>query len=396
MKNDFLRRTWAEIDLDALEYNIRQIRGLLKPDCKLLSVVKADAYGHGQHYAARSIDRSGADWFGVSNLEEALLLRESGIEKPVLIFGITPVEHAAILKRENLTQTIVSPEYAAELSQAAARLGETLDVHIKLDTGMGRAGLLCGEVPDLNSVAAVCRMQSLHASGIYTHFSSTDDPSPESESYTRLQFARFCSALVGLEKAGIRFELAHCCNSGGVLRYPEMHLDMVRPGLIQFGLYPDDFRPVALKSAMQLRSAVSLVKDIPAGSAVSYGRTFVAERPMTIAIVSIGYADGYCRSLSGRGCMLVRGQKAPIVGRVCMDLTVLDVTGIDGVREGDIATVFGCDGEANLPAEAVAELAGTIHYEVICKVGRRVPRGYYSGGERIGTSNYLHMDLPIL
>ena len=374
--DQYLRRTWSEIDVSALEHNARLIRSLLG-GTRWLSVVKADAYGHGAQAAPLIFERCGADWFGVSNLEEAIALREAGISRPILILGTTPPEYAALMKRDGITQTVFSEEYARLLSAEAVKSGVTLNVHLKLDTGMGRIGFRCTEeeAADIDSICRVCRLPGLEPTGIFMHFPSADEDTPESVRYTRSQFERFNDVIDRLGARGIHFELRHCCNSAATLYYPEMRLDMVRPGLIQYGMFPGkiipelDFRP-----AMQLKTVISMVKQLPAGEPVSYGRTYYTDRPTVVATAAIGYADGYFRSLSGRSYMLVHGRPAPVIGRVCMDQLMVDVTGIDGVRAGDIATVFGSDGGATLPAEKLAEFAGTISYEIITRIGRRVPR----------------------
>ena len=387
MNNSF-RRTWAEIDLDNLKYNISQIRSLLSPECMIMSVVKADAYGHGEEYTAKYLDGCGVDWFGVSNLDEAITLRRQGISKPILILGFTPPELSKSLAENNITQTVFSLDYAKRLSSAALLSNETIDVHIKLDTGMGRIGF--NAVSALSDAKSACLLPGFNITGVFTHFSSADDLSPSSVEYTEHQFDLFMRAVSALENDGIRFKVKHCCNSAALIHYPKMHLDMVRPGIIQYGLHPSsaqDFFP--LKPVMQLKSVVSLVKTVNKGDCISYGRSFAAEKPMKIATVAIGYADGYFRAFSNCAYVLVHGKKAPVIGKVCMDQLMLDVSDIDGVSSGDIVTLFGNDGDTSLPVETLAELANTINYEVICHIGRRVPRAYFSEGKCIDTVNYL-------
>jgi len=379
----YLRRTWSEIDLSALEHNARLIRSVLD-GVKWMSIVKADSYGHGAQTVPRIFEKCGADWFGVSNLDEALALRDGGVKKPILILGTTPPEYAALMRENDITQTVYSPEYARLLSERAASAGVSLNVHIKLDTGMGRIGFRCtGEDDmDLDAVESVCRLPSLSPTGVFTHFPSADEDTEEAARYTRHQFALFTEAIEKLEKRGVSFELRHCCNSAATLYYPEMHLDMARPGLIQYGIFPGkvlpelDFRP-----AMQLKTVISMVKRVPAGSPISYGRTYYTDKPTVVATAPIGYADGYFRNLSGRSYMLVHGRPAPVIGRVCMDQLMLDVTGIEDVRAGDVATVFGSDGDAVLSADKLAELSGTISYEILTRIGRRVPRVFINAAE---------------
>ena len=375
-EDKYLERTWSEIDTSALEHNAKVLRSMLG-ETKWLSVVKADAYGLGASTVPKIFEKNGADWFGVSNLEEAIALRNNGITKPILIFGITPPEYALLMKQDEITQTVYSSEYAAMLSEEAVKSGVTLDVHIKLDTGMGRIGFCCTEnsAADIDAIAAACTLPGLNPTGIFTHFPVADDLSPEAVSFTKQQFARFTDTISALEERGITFELRHCCNSAATLCYPEMHLDMVRPGLIQYGFFPTEQMPKPdFKPAMELKTVISMVKTVPAGESISYGRTYVTDRPTVVATAAIGYADGYFRNLSDTAYMLVRGKPAPVIGRVCMDQLMLDVSGIEGVQIGDIATVFGKDNDAFLSAEELAALAGTINYEIITRIGRRVPK----------------------
>ncbi len=393
MNDNFFKRAWAEINLDFLKYNIAQIRSKLKPECMIMSVVKADAYGHGEEYTAKCLDNCGVDWFGVSNLEEAMILRRQNISKPILIFGFTPPEFAEVLSKNNITQTVFSLEYAQKLSAAASSLKAPLDVHIKLDTGMGRIGFFTAESKQnqnyLDEIIRACSLPSLNANGIFTHLSCADEASDSAVNYTRMQFERFQNTVSLLEKNGISFAVKHCCNSAGMLHYPEMHLDMVRPGIIQYGLHPTADDIISLKPVMQLKSVISHIKEVESGESISYGRTFSSSRPMKIATVTIGYADGYSRSLSNKAYALVHGKKAAVIGRVCMDQLMLDITDIPDVCTGDVVTLFGTDESTALPVEILAQLSDSINYEVVCHIGRRVPRAYFSGGKHIDTVNYL-------
>lgn len=392
---DFLRRTWAQIDLDALAGNIRAIRGLLAPGCRLMSIVKADAYGHGDRYCARALADHGADWFGVSNIDEALSLRSAGIEQPILILGTTPPEMARALFENRITQTVFSSEYASRLSRAAVQAGATLEAHLKIDTGMNRIGFDGFDADCAGQALEAARLPGLRFEGAFTHFSCADEDSSDAAAYTRAQFERFARVLGELESAGLRLNLRHCCNSAATLRYPEMHLDMVRPGLIQYGLLPDPCcaQIAALTPVMQLKSVVSMVKTIPAGRFVSYGRTLRTERETVVATVPIGYADGYHRSLSNLGEMLLRGRRARVLGRVCMDQLMLDVTHIPGTRPGDEVTVFGSCGGDFLPIESMAAAAGSLNYEMVCLIGKRVPRLYLRNAEPCGVAQYHRLNI---
>lgn len=387
--NDFLKRTWAEIDLDNIVHNYKVIRGLLKPDVKMMCIVKADAYGHGVEYVANQHQMLGADWFGVSNIEEARQLRQNGIVKPILILGYTPVERAAELYSSTITQSVFSLDYARELSKQAVANSITINVHLKIDTGMGRIGLIYHDRErDRNAIEEakeICSLPGLCCDGIFAHFAVADE-GEDGEAFTRQQFDNFNYLISELEKSGIKFKLRHCCNSAATIVYPEMHLDMVRPGIVLYGLAPSPLLEGAadLRPAMQLKTVISLLKNIESDTTVSYGRIFKTKRPTTVATVPIGYADGYPRAVSGKAEMLVNGVPAPVIGRICMDQCMLDVTAIDNVSEGMTVTVFGEDNGAFLPVDRVSELAGTINYETVCLIGKRVPRIFYRNGKKCG------------
>lgn len=376
---DYLKRSWAEIDLSALEYNVQQIQSRLNPGVMLMGVVKADAYGHGAKQIAKRMEKCGVNWFGVSNIEEGEELRACGIAQPVLIFGITPPELAGRLSQSMLTQAAYALEYAQALQECAAEQGVTVDCHLKLDTGMTRLGFLCDEESlsaALDEMTALCALPNLRVGGAFTHLAVADNDNPETVVYTRRQFERFVRATDALRERGISLPLRHCSNSAGVLSYPEFQLDMVRAGIILYGMppspqYTETFR---LKPVMQLKSAVASVKEIPAGAKVSYGCTYTAPKPTTVAVVPIGYADGYQRGLSGKARMLVGGHYAPVIGRVCMDQTMLDVSGIPEVHRGDIVTVFGEQIGKTVPVEELADLLGSINYEFTCLISKRIPR----------------------
>lgn len=391
---DYLKRTWAEIDLDALEHNYHIIRTAAQPCAKICCVVKADAYGHGVPMAAQVYERLGADWFAVSNLEEAIQLRRCGIAKPVLILGYTPPSLAAELAASGISQSVLSLEYANALSSCAENAGVTVKIHLKVDTGMSRIGFLYQnpqrDFAAIEEMEAACRLPGLYPEGIFTHFAVSDE-GYGGEAFTRQQFACFQQAFEALKCRGISIPLRHCANSGAVGDYPEYHLDMVRPGIILYGLHPSGkvHKPLDLRPAMELKTVVSMVKEVEAETSVSYGRTFVTQQATRIATVPIGYADGYPRAFSDRAEMLVRGRRVPVVGRVCMDQLMLDVSGVPDVREGDVVTVFGKDGGAFLPVDELAALNETIHYEMVCLVGKRVPRIYLRGGKTVGQLNYI-------
>ena len=389
--SEFLKRTWAEIHLDRLQGNFQAIQASLAPGSQAMAVVKADGYGHGAAAAAKALRQAGAAWFGVSNLEEAVQLRRAGIDGDILILSFTPPEEAGRLAEFAVTQTVLSRPYAEELDAAAQAAGVRVRVHLKVDTGMSRVGFLYhreGDEAVLDDMAAACRLPHLTAEGIFTHFASADEE--EDGGFTRRQFALFMDAVRRLEERGVSFALRHCCNSAATLRYPEMHLDMVRPGINLYGLSPAPWMEgmLPLDPVMELKTTVSMIKDLPADTPVSYGRIYTTGEARRVATVPIGYADGYPRVLSNRADMLLAGRRVRVVGRVCMDQCMLDVTGLD-VRESMVATVFGRDGEAFLPVEELADHMGTINYEVVCQISKRVPRLFVRVGQVVGQLNYI-------
>ena len=384
MQYSMLKRTWAEINLDNLCHNYKIIRERVSESAKIMAVVKADAYGHGDRYVSRTLESCGADFFAVSNIEEALSLRKNEITKPILIFGITPVKYVSELSKLNITQTVFSKEYALELNECAKREGIEIECHLKLDSGMSRIGFMCESESDFNDALECYSLSNLKFTGVFTHFAVSDESGDLSREFTKAQFDKFIGFVNRLKSSGCDVGLVHCCNSAGVLSYPEFHLDLVRPGVILYGLNPsdecvlNDLRPV-----MELKSVVSMVKNVPADTPVSYGRTFVTSRESTLATVCIGYADGYPRALSNKGEVLIRGKRAKIAGRVCMDQIIVDVTGIDGVCEGDVVTLFGRDGDEFIGTDELAKIDSTIPYELICLIGKRVPRLYLKDNKAV-------------
>ncbi len=386
---DFLKRTWAQIRLDALAYNFGQIRRHVGPDCKIMAVVKADGYGHGDCQVSQVFQNEGADWFAVSNIEEALRLRQSGIVRPILILGFTPADRAAQLWSNQISQTVFSLDYARDLSRQAQKQGVVVDCHIKLDTGMSRLGFLCDSDhfdQSMAQIAETAALPGLSCTGIFTHFACADEANEDSDRFTLEQFHRYQRMTAALEEKNVRFSLHHCCNSAATLRFPQMHLDMVRPGVILYGQNPsaDCAGLLEFIPAMELKTTVAMVKKVPAGAQVSYGRTYTAAGPRVLATVPIGYADGYRRTHSNNAYMLVHGRPAPVVGTVCMDQLMLDVTDIPNVQAGDEVIVFGRDKDGQLPIGQLAQEEKSIHYEVMCLIGKRVPRVYLPQAQKEG------------
>ncbi len=373
---------WAEIDLNAISHNLRQIKKVLKPGSRLMAVVKANAYGHGMREVAGRVIQDGADALGVARLREAVLLRRAGIDAPVLIFGHTPSDLAEALIKDDLTQTVYSYDAARLLSEKARSLKGKIRVHLKVDTGMGRLGIIpCdpeGKILEsaVDEVKAIHRLPGLALAGAYTHFAMAEQ---QDKAYTRRQFDIFCRFMDRLRQEKIDIAICHAANSAALMDMPETHLDMVRAGISIYGCYPSDFvkkDQMDLKPAMTLKTRIIHLKKVGSGFRVSYGGTAVTRRPTLIATVSIGYADGYSRLLSSRGRMLVHGLSAPVMGRVCMDQTMLDVGEIPNVSIGDEVVVFGGQAGSRISVEEVSKAMGTISYEVISGISDRVDRVY--------------------
>ncbi|MBI4386294.1 MAG: alanine racemase [Elusimicrobia bacterium] len=363
----FFRPTWAEIDLRALQGNLRAFRARIPSGPKLLFVVKADAYGHGAPIVARAAERvPGVDWLGVSSVEEGVSLRQAGVRLPILILGsVYPFESLREALRHRLTPTIASIEAARELSEICLRSrAARTPCHVKLDTGMGRIGM--GWPSGLELARFIASEPSLYLEGVYTHLARANDDAE----FTRLQLERFRSALEDMRREGMAAPIAHAANSAAALRFPASRFGMVRPGLAIYGLYPR-FRPV-----MSLKSRIVFIKNVGMGASIGYGRTFRARRPSRIATLPIGYGDGFPRALSNRAGVLVRGRRCQVVGAISMDMTTVDVTGVAGARVGDEAVLMGRQDALEIDADALAQWAGTISYEIVTRIATRVPRVY--------------------
>lgn len=383
MKNNKYYRVYAEINLDAIVKNVDNLMALTKENTGALAVVKADGYGHGDVAVAKAVAQK-VTGYAVATLDEAVNLRENGVKKPILVLGYVDPYEFDILVSHEITATVFDVETAQLLADAARVQKKQAHCHIKVDTGMRRIGL----EPDENGIAIVKQitaLKELSADGIFTHFAASDETDKTSAEH---QFKLFTDFTGRLEKEGIHFTYRHCANSAAVIDMPQVDLDMVRLGIAMYGMYPSDEvkkEKVELFPALDLKSHITMVKEIPAGEKVSYGGTFTTTRTTKLATVSVGYGDGYPRALSSKGYVLVRGQKAPIVGRVCMDQMMVDVTDIENVTRADIVTLIGKDGDAEITVEKIAALAGTFNYEFVCDLGKRIPRSYYLNGEYIGT-----------
>ena len=373
--NDLQKRSWAEISLPNIRRNYSNIRASLPAGCRFLGVVKADAYGHGALEVSHLLQDSGADYLAVSCLDEALALRQGGIDLPILILGHTPPAYTETLIANDITQTVSSSAKAEQYSEAAALLKKTLRIHIKLDTGMSRLGFLCAGNHFDTGVANLVHtlaLPNLDCEGVYTHFAVSDEPDAESESYTRGQFKLFCDVIAAVEeKSGFRFPIRHCANSGAVVNYPEMALDMVRPGLLLYG-YGDTGGKLDLHPCMRLVTTVSTIKTYEPGTFVSYGRRYVTKERTRMGVLAIGYADGLPRLLSNKCRFAAAGGFAPQCGTICMDMCMVDLSRLPEVDVGSEVEIFG---ERNSILQ-LSETAQTIPYELLCSVTKRVPRVY--------------------
>lgn len=380
-------RVYARVDLDAVCQNVQSVRRKVGPDVKIMAVVKTDAYGHGAVPVAKALSGL-ADAFAVATAEEAVELRRSGVGEPILVLGVVFEPDFPLLLDHDVAGTVFQYETAAALAACAKRRGKTAHVHLKVDTGMGRIGLQ----PDEAGLREACRIAALPAltlDGAFTHFACADMADKTSRNRQAAAFLRFLDAL---QKAGVEIPLRHMCNSADIIDADGGFLDMVRSGILTYGLYPSDEVDKAgfpLLPAMALKSHVAFVKTVDAGFPVSYGSTFVTNRRTVIATIPVGYGDGYPRQLSNRGRVLIRGQFAPILGRVCMDQFMVDATDIPGVQAGDEVTLIGKDGDGRIPVEEPAALSGRFNYEFCCDINKRVPRVYLKNGQVSEIADFL-------
>ncbi len=373
---DNYRPTWAEIDLTAIRYNFIRVRKIVDP-AMVMAVVKADGYGHGMLEVSQACLREGAECLGVASLEEALFLRKSGVVAPILVLGYIPDEYAELAVKHNVSGCVFSRNFARALSQAAVKLGQKANLHIKIDTGMGRIGFPA-EPETLDLIAEISQLPGVRIEGIFTHFAEADSLNKD---FSREQLADFTDIVSNLEKRGISIPWKHCSNSAALMDMPESHFNMVRAGIVLYGLYPSQFvnkDRLPIIPAMTLKSRIAFIKELEPGHSVSYNRTYCCSRKTKVATVPIGYADGYNRLLSNRAQAVIRGQKVPLIGNVCMDQCMFDVSNVEGVKEGDELILFGRP-EDGITADDLAQIIGTINYEVVCTHSARVPRIYIGG-----------------
>lgn len=384
----YTKRTWTEIDLDCLEHNYHQIKTLL-PQTDIIATVKADGYGHCAEPVARHLQKLGVHFFSVSNIDEAAALRDDQIQGNVLILGYTPVEQVEELVKYDIIQTVFSPEFAHDLNMAAEKSGVIVRVHVALDTGMSRIGFQAtSSCWEIEKIEQLYQYPHLKIEGYFTHLCHADSTDVDPREFTLRQKQLFDQMIHQLQQKGYHTGVLHIQNSAGIQMLQGNHYDFARPGIVLYGLHPSSQVTIpGLKPVLQLKSVISMVKEIEAGVTVGYSRTFTTKNTTKIATVCIGYADGWPRMLSNRGYVLVNGKKAPIIGNVCMDQLMLDVTGIPA-KQGDIVTLIGKDGGLEITADQVAESIGTIGYELVCQISKRVPRAIYQNGKLIEVIEY--------
>jgi len=380
------RDSWTEISLDAVSHNVKAFKQHIQQGTRLMAVVKADGYGHGALEVAEEALEAGADYLAVALLDEAIALREAGISAPLLVLGYTKPEAIKAAIKYDITLTVYTMEVAERMKQVALETGQALNVHIKIDSGMHRIGIKNAE--DALELARVFASSNVTVEGIFTHFADADSPDA---AYTEKQFSKFMEVVRYLEDHGVAIPIKHCCNSAGTINFRHMHLDMVRVGISLYGLYPnEDMREtIHLRQVMSFKTKPVMIKTVAQGEPISYGRTFAPDEEARIATIPVGYADGFSRLLSNRGNVTINGKRMPIVGRICMDLSMIDVTEMSELSFDDTVTLFGEPEDGCIPLGEVADLMGTIHYETVTLIGKRVPRVYIKNGNVIKEKGLL-------
>lgn len=388
MKNAY--RACAEINLDALEHNIKEIKSVIGNETKLMCVIKTNAYGHGAVVLARELVAMGADSFAVATVEEGIELRNHGIEQPILVLGFVAKEQYEDMIRYHIMPAVFTYSMAKDMDAVASAMHTVADIHIKIDTGMSRIGFKAEPATVARIVMMNSLLKNIRIQGIFTHFACADCAD---DAMTMEQMLQFDAVISGLEKNGVHIPVKHCANSAAIIRYPGMTMNMVRAGIIIYGLYPSeeiDKNILRLQPVMRLKSHVVCIKTVSPGTTVGYGATFTCQRPTKIATVSIGYGDGYPRALSNKGRVLIGSQSWPIIGRICMDQLMVDVTDADyEIKQGDEVVLVGSQGSECISVEEVAAINNSFNYEFVCSVNRRVPRVYYRSGSVVEIVNYL-------
>ena len=386
MFNDY-RPYFAEINLDNFRHNFREAKRLAKGK-KTIGVIKADGYGHGAVELAKILEEENADYFAVAVITEALELRRAGFKTPILILGFTPPTFAKEIVEYDITQAVFTYELAQALSKEAVKQNKTAKIHIKLDTGMGRVGYIPSDEA-VNEIKRISKLQNIKLEGIFSHFATADETSKE---FSHSQFEKYNSTIKKLENEGIKFDIRHISNSAAIIDLPETYYDAVRPGIMLYGYYPSDEvmkDRLELKPVMTLKANIVHVKVVPEDTPVSYGRKFYTQKESKIATLPFGYADGFTRLLFGKVKVIVNGKLVPVVGRICMDQCMIDVTDCGDVKVGDEVIVMGQCGDIRNNADDYANMLGTINYEILCMVAKRVPRVYYENGSMIKVKNYV-------
>jgi alanine racemase len=382
-------RAWVEIDLDRLKENFRKVKRLVGPDKRILVAVKADAYGHSSVAVSRALAAEGVSTLGVASLEEAIEIKRGGAEVPVLILSPSSFMEVPEIVTEGFTSTVSNIEYARKLSVVARALNKKMKVHVEVDTGMGRTGVNYSGAADF--IRQVRELDSIQVEGIFTHFANAEE---SDKTFALEQLKRFTQVLEELKARSLEVPLVHAANSASLLDIRESHFNMVRPGLVIYGMYPSRWvkRQIDVEPVMTFKARIAHLNSIPRGETVSYGRTYAAPKDCTVAVVSVGYGDGYSRALSNKGEVLIRGKRFSIVGVVCMDLTMVDVTGHPEIRVGDEVILMGKSGEEEISADELARLSGTISYDVTCSVGPRVPRVFIKQGKAVRVKSLVGVE----
>lgn len=379
-------RVKADINLDAIHENVVNAKALTKPGTKLMAIIKADAYGHGAVMVARTLEDV-ADAYGVAILEEGIELRQSGINKPILILGYTPAPLYPAMIKYDIATAVFEYDMAKNMSDTAEKMGKKAKVHIKLDTGMSRIGFKQDE-ESLEVIKNISKLPGIEIEGCFTHFATMDE---KDKTKAMKQFERYTDFVKKIEDAGIKIPVKHVSNSAGIIEKPEVNLDMVRDGICVYGMYPSeevDKTKLRLTPAMEIKSYVSFVKTLEAGVEIGYGGTYTTTKETVVATIPVGYADGYSRALSNRGRVLIKGKSFPIIGRICMDQFMIDISSKPDIKQGDEVTLVGRDGDEYISIEEVADMSYSFNYEFVCDIGKRIPRVYYKDGKVVATKDF--------
>ncbi len=379
-------RVKAEINLDAIHENVANAKALTKPGTQLMAIIKADAYGHGAVMVAHTLEDV-ADAYGVAILEEGIELRQSGINKPILILGYTPAPLYPAMIKYDIATAVFEYDMAEKMSEAAEKIGKKAKVHIKLDTGMSRIGFKQDD-ESLEVIKKIAELPGIEIEGCFTHFATMDE---KDKTKAMKQFERYMDFVERIEDVGIKIPIKHVSNSAGIIEKQEVNLDMVRDGICVYGMYPSDEvdkTKLKLTPAMEIKSYVSFVKTLEAGVEIGYGGTYITTKQTTVATIPVGYADGYSRALSNRGRVLIKGKSFPIIGRICMDQFMVDISELPEIKQGDEVTLVGRDGDEYISIEEVADMSYSFNYEFVCDIGKRIPRVYYKGGKVVATKDF--------